>query len=255
MNAISKDLEDAEFRARWLRRLVRSARRRGKEFNLSDHITEKLYQQQRGRCAVTGIRFSMERWEKALVKHPFAPSIDRRDSELGYTDENVRLVCVATNFGMGQWGEGVFLSLAHAAAELENQRRRGLDVLKGSTDAGSWYRRQQQRIEAAEKVRSLLSGEQRRALTRQIAGLKAALRKGPGGLKAAGGKAADTRRRLMRIREAALRIFTDALKAERWLNEPLGILGEVTPLEFARTEEGARVVENILGKIEWGAPA
>jgi hypothetical protein len=174
---------------------------------------EKLYQQQRGRCAVTGIRFSMERWEKALVKHPFAPSIDRRDSELGYTDENVRLVCVATNFGMGQWGEGVFLSLAHAAAELENQRRRGLDVLKGSTDAGSWYRRQQQRIEAAEKVRSLLSGEAAQGINEANRRVKSSPRKGPGGLKDAGGKAADAAR-LMRIREAALRIFTDALKAE-----------------------------------------
>src|SRR5215212_9033160 len=115
MNAALEDLEDAEFRARWLRRLVSNARRRGKGFALSDHIAERLYQQQRGRCAVTGIRFSMERWEKAVVKPPFAPSMDRRDSEVGYTDENVRLVCVATNFGMGQWGEGVFLSLAYAA--------------------------------------------------------------------------------------------------------------------------------------------
>src|SRR3954447_13495057 len=118
MNAISEDLENAKFRARWLRRLVNSARRRGKHFALSDHIAEQLYQQQRGRCAVTGIRFSMERKDDALVKHPFAPSLDRRSSKGGYTDDNVRLVCVATNFGMGQWGEEVFLRLAEAAVAL-----------------------------------------------------------------------------------------------------------------------------------------
>jgi hypothetical protein len=34
----------------------------------------------------------------------------------------VRLVCVAVNFGMGQWDEEVFLTLAQAAVEREKQR-------------------------------------------------------------------------------------------------------------------------------------
>jgi hypothetical protein len=37
--------------------------------------------------------------------------------------DNVRLVCVAVNFGMGQWGQEVFLTLASAATDLEKAGR------------------------------------------------------------------------------------------------------------------------------------
>ncbi len=39
---------------------------------------------------------------------PFAPSIDRINSEKGYTDGNVRLVCVAVNWALSDWGIEVF---------------------------------------------------------------------------------------------------------------------------------------------------
>lgn len=40
--------------------------------------------------------------------------------------------------------------------------------------------------------------------------------------------------------------------AERWLNELQPTLGGVTPLSLLDTEEGARMVYNILGRIEHG---
>ena len=101
-------------------------------FTLPPEYTVKLDKDQDGRCAVTGLRFNLERFPNALVKHPFAPSVDRRLSSGGYTVDNVRLVCVAVNFGMGQWGEEVFLTLARAAIDREavrhvrSQYRRGL---------------------------------------------------------------------------------------------------------------------------------
>jgi putative toxin-antitoxin system antitoxin component (TIGR02293 family) len=61
--------------------------------------------------------------------------------------------------------------------------------------------------------------------------------------------------RLARIQALAEDVFQDPDKANRWLRQPLGILGRIAPLEFARTEPGARVIEQILGKIEWGAAA
>src|SRR5438067_11219759 len=102
---MSGDFDDPDVRRQWFARLINNARRHGKNYPHSENITERLYAQQGGRCAVTGIRFSMERKDDAFVKHPFAPSLDRRSSKGDYTDDNVRLVCVATNFGMGQWGE------------------------------------------------------------------------------------------------------------------------------------------------------
>jgi putative toxin-antitoxin system antitoxin component (TIGR02293 family) len=61
--------------------------------------------------------------------------------------------------------------------------------------------------------------------------------------------------RLTRIQALAEDVFIDAVKANRWLREPLGELNGLPPLEMARTEAGARVVEQILAKIDWGAAA
>ena len=61
--------------------------------------------------------------------------------------------------------------------------------------------------------------------------------------------------RLTRIQVLAEDVFGDAEKGNRWLRQPLGILDGKTPLEIARTDSGARVVEQLLAKIDWGAAA
>lgn len=61
--------------------------------------------------------------------------------------------------------------------------------------------------------------------------------------------------RLARIQALAEDVFGDPEKANKWLRQELGILDRQAPLEFARTEAGARIVEQILGKIAWGAAA
>ncbi len=61
--------------------------------------------------------------------------------------------------------------------------------------------------------------------------------------------------RLTRIQALAEDVFGDVQKANRWLRESLGILDGKSPLELARTEAGARLVEQILAKIDWGAAA
>lgn len=61
--------------------------------------------------------------------------------------------------------------------------------------------------------------------------------------------------RLTRIQTIAEDVFEDAGKAGQWLRQPLTLLDDRTPLEFASTEPGARVIEQILEKIAWGAAA
>lgn len=61
--------------------------------------------------------------------------------------------------------------------------------------------------------------------------------------------------RLARIQALAEDVFGDREKANRWLRQELGILGGSRPLDVARTEAGARVVEQVLAKIDWGAAA
>ena len=61
--------------------------------------------------------------------------------------------------------------------------------------------------------------------------------------------------RLTRIQALAEDVFGEAEKANRWLREGLGILDGKAPLELAQTEAGARLVEQVLAKIDWGAAA
>lgn len=51
---------------------------------------------------------------------PFMPSIDRTNSAKGYTAGNCRLVCVAANFAMNEWGQGVLHKLAVAYVKHHN---------------------------------------------------------------------------------------------------------------------------------------
>jgi putative toxin-antitoxin system antitoxin component (TIGR02293 family) len=58
--------------------------------------------------------------------------------------------------------------------------------------------------------------------------------------------------RYQRLLEKAERVFGDAASARDWLtHEQIG-LNNAVPLEFAKTEIGAREVENLLGRIEYG---
>jgi putative toxin-antitoxin system antitoxin component (TIGR02293 family) len=60
---------------------------------------------------------------------------------------------------------------------------------------------------------------------------------------------------LTRIQALAEDMLGDVERANRWLREPLGILDGKSPLEVARTEAGARLIEQLLAKLDWGAAA
>jgi putative toxin-antitoxin system antitoxin component (TIGR02293 family) len=58
--------------------------------------------------------------------------------------------------------------------------------------------------------------------------------------------------RMKRVVEYAERVFGDPTKAHRWLREPSRALNKAVPIELLETEEGARIVENELGVIDYG---
>jgi putative toxin-antitoxin system antitoxin component (TIGR02293 family) len=66
----------------------------------------------------------------------------------------------------------------------------------------------------------------------------------------------DESERLLRISaifEDAVDLFEgDVAAAVNWLNTPRKALGDRTPLAYARTEPGAREVENLIGRLEHG---
>ncbi len=58
--------------------------------------------------------------------------------------------------------------------------------------------------------------------------------------------------RYQRLLARAEEVFGDAKKGRQWLRTPRIGLADVAPLEFAASEIGAREVENLLGRIEFG---
>ena len=62
----------------------------------------------------------------------------------------------------------------------------------------------------------------------------------------------DKALRLDRIAEQAERVFGEPEKAQRWLRKPKRELKGETPLAYLASEAGARVVEEMLFRIEHG---
>lgn len=65
----------------------------------------------------------------------------------------------------------------------------------------------------------------------------------------------DKLMRFSRLLTHATQVFGDAEKAREWLKQPQRGLGGAVPLEYAETEIGAREVENLLGRIDYGVYA
>lgn len=74
--------------------------------------------------------------------------------------------------------------------------------------------------------------------------------------KGAGGKltpaVSDRVVRYARLLGKAVQIIGDLEDAKQWLSSPQFGLGGAVPLDYAKTEIGAREVENLLGRIEYG---
>ena len=58
--------------------------------------------------------------------------------------------------------------------------------------------------------------------------------------------------RVARLVEIAAEVLGSKEEARAWLKEPNFALGDQIPLEVARTEPGAELVERVLGQIEHG---
>lgn len=65
----------------------------------------------------------------------------------------------------------------------------------------------------------------------------------------------DKALRLARILAQAVEVLGGTAEARGWLNAPQRGLGGAVPLDYAATEVGAREVENLLGRIDYGVYA
>ena len=101
-----------------LARLRERSKRRGHSCDITLADVEALLARANGQCELTGLPFCNERrpgWEKA----PFSASVDRIDGRLPYSFDNCRIVCLAINIGMNEWGQGVFDQVVRAYVQKQ----------------------------------------------------------------------------------------------------------------------------------------
>lgn len=80
------------------------SKRNNLEFNITIEYLNKILEQQHNRCIYTNIEFDNNNPMKSL-------SIDRINSKLGYTEENIQLVLSCINYMKNQYSEKDFIEM------------------------------------------------------------------------------------------------------------------------------------------------
>lgn len=118
----------------WARSALATAKKRSLRLRLGFDLTlddlAALAKRAGGRCEVTGVPFAFAEHPGAS-RRPFVPSIDRRDSTVGYVRKNCRLVVYAANAAMNEWGEGVLREmLKHYSVKYERRAAKPRNYLE-----------------------------------------------------------------------------------------------------------------------------
>lgn len=88
--------------------------KRGLECSISVEWLKSKWNEQGGKCLLTGIPFDLAPPDEGDHFNPHSPSVDRVDSTLGYTPGNTRLILTAMNIALGTWGEEHFNKMSRA---------------------------------------------------------------------------------------------------------------------------------------------
>ncbi len=88
------------------------------EFHLARSDVDEMLLECEGRCSVTGMVLSIKQW-----RDPWLPSIDRIDCAKGYSKANSRIVCLAANIAMSNWGEHVLYTMLDSLQSMPKDKR------------------------------------------------------------------------------------------------------------------------------------
>ncbi len=97
---------------------AKNARKRGIAWQLSELDFFKIVARSVGRCEVTGLALVSSQQigdQVNFSRNPFAPSIDRVNSNGPYSFDNCRLVAWIVNAAMNVWGDKPFWEMIEAA--------------------------------------------------------------------------------------------------------------------------------------------
>jgi hypothetical protein len=98
------------------------------DFNLTNLFITDLWDKQGGKCAKTGVEMGRigDGW--------LSPSLDRIDSSMGYTEDNVQWTCWRYNDAKSNMSDDAFISLCLAVASVYFTQLEGATTIpQGST--------------------------------------------------------------------------------------------------------------------------
>ena len=90
-----RNMTEVGYKANLWQNLLGNAKRRNIVVEIEKSHIQRMYDQQGGMCAVTGLPMQFSALESG--KNSYAVSVDRIDSSRGYYPDNVRLVCARVN--------------------------------------------------------------------------------------------------------------------------------------------------------------
>ena len=103
--------------------LYHAAKKNSKEKGITCTISKNLIHdllRDHPSCTLTGIKFDL-RLKQYKLANPFRPSVDRIDPSRGYEPDNIRLVCVAVNYALNEFGETTLRTICQAYLSRCNQ--------------------------------------------------------------------------------------------------------------------------------------
>lgn len=120
ISAFSDPIDESESRRMFITMVKGAATRKIQVSITENDILDKLRESEM-RCAITGIMFNSAKPQSARMR-PWIPSIDRIDSKLGYTKDNIRIVCACVNLALNQFGDDIFIRIATQTVKMIENR-------------------------------------------------------------------------------------------------------------------------------------
>lgn len=96
----------------------RRAAAAGRDFSLPKDWAADQYLRQSGRCALSGVKMRLARG----LMDPFCPTIDRIDSQQGYTPENCQIIALQVNLAKNNLTETAFVQMCRSVASHVRKR-------------------------------------------------------------------------------------------------------------------------------------
>ena len=112
---VCKECKKKGYLSQWIANIKNRVKSKGWVCEINAGFIQELFEKQGGKCALTKIPFTFNYTKhKSHQKDPFSPSIDRINPKIGYTKDNVRLVCMIVNLALNEFGDTAFAKMCDA---------------------------------------------------------------------------------------------------------------------------------------------